>query len=229
MRRYVSPAILAALAFAVLVVPSEAQQARPLPAHQHNEPRAVDQRTPDAFDLALAAWERTFVNSGDFRPGMTVAEIGAGTGEFAVRLADRVGPTGRVFANELDLGKLERIRDRSAQRPNATITPILGAEYDPLLPAGETDVAVMIEVFHHLTDKARFLAATRGRLRPGGRLIIVEPDVRQPGGQPDGCYSHPFESRTLAERAGYRFERFDWFKVDRLEMFALVLTVPPRG
>jgi SAM-dependent methyltransferase len=144
-------------------------------------------------------------------------------------LADRVGPTGRVFANEIDLGKLEHIRDRSAERPNATITPILGAEHDPLLPAGETDVAVMVEVFHHLKDKARFLAATRSRLKPGGRLIVVEPDVRQPGGEPDGCYSHPFESRTLAERAGYRFERFDWFKVERLEMFVLVLTVPPRG
>jgi ubiquinone/menaquinone biosynthesis C-methylase UbiE len=105
------------------------------------------------------------------------------------------------------------------------VTTILGGESDPGLPRGETDIAVMVEVFHHLTDREGFLKAVRRQLKPGGKMIIVEATAKTKE-QLEACHTDPHQSRELAEQAGFTFQRLDSFVVRKTQFFALVLKVP---
>jgi 2-polyprenyl-3-methyl-5-hydroxy-6-metoxy-1,4-benzoquinol methylase len=182
-------------------------------------------RRNEEYDRAWAAWLGRFSSSGDFAPRMTVADLGAGAGELVALLARRVGDQGRVFANEIDKEKLQETRELCEQEDLSNVTMILGSESDPRLPPGQTDVAVMVEVLHHLTDPGGFLEAVRDQLKPGGKVIIVEPNAKTTE-QLEGCYSDPHKSRELAAEVGFEFERIDWFTITDLEFFALVLRTP---
>jgi ubiquinone/menaquinone biosynthesis C-methylase UbiE len=106
--------------------------------------------------------------------GMNVADIGAGTGYFSFRLARRVGPTGRVYANDIQPEMLDRIREK-AQAENVTnIETVLGGEADPKLPPGKIDVVIMVDVYHELSQPQEMLHRIRASLKPDGRLILLE-------------------------------------------------------
>jgi predicted methyltransferase len=166
-------------------------------------PVAAQERRPflDVF-LALA----------DVRPGMTVAEIGAGNGAFSARLAGTVGPTGRIFANEISKEKLAAL-DRLKEEPALdNLTVVRGATADPKLP-GPVDRITMIDVYHHLEEPADFLAALRSSLKPGGRLLVAAVlNRRNPQAKPstskthDPCVSDPDDTRKTIEAAGFVFE-----------------------
>jgi len=156
---------------------------------------------------------------------MTVADLGAGKGELTVLLARRVGKQGQVLANENEAEKLSEIRKLCEQEGLTNVTTILGGESNPRLPSGQTDLAVMVEVFHHLTDRVGFLKAARRQLKPGGKMIIVEANAKT-AGQLEACHTDPHQSRELAEQAGFAFQRLDSFVVRKTEFFALVLEVP---
>jgi ubiquinone/menaquinone biosynthesis C-methylase UbiE len=198
----------------------------PHEAHKHRERSAEEEKANREYDEARAAWQRDFAQSADFSPGMIVADLGAGDGDLTVLLAEHVGPDGHVFANEIDEAKISRIEHLCGHAGVGNVTTVLGQAGDPVLPPGRVDVAVMVEVFHHLTNHLEFLKATFRELKAGGKLIIVEPDVRQEGGNPEGCYADPHESRKVAEEAGFEFERFDWFDIEDFEHFSLVVRKP---
>ncbi len=198
----------------------------PHEAHKRHERFAEEEKLNREYDEARAAWQRDFAGSADFSTGMIVADLGAGDGDLALLLAERVGPGGHVFANEIDEAKISRIRHLCGHAGVGNVTTVLGGAGDPGLPPELVDVAVMVEVFHHLTDHLEFLKATFRELKAGGKLIIVEPDTRQEGGTPEGCYADPYESRKMAEEAGFEFERLDWFNIDDLELFSLVVRKP---
>jgi precorrin-6B methylase 2 len=105
-------------------------------------------------------------------PGGTVAEIGAGHGEMAVRMARIVGPTGRVYATEIDPERVEEIRKRAADAGVDNITVIEAAPTDTGLPEGCCDGAYMIGVYHHVTDPAATDASIFRALKPGARLVV---------------------------------------------------------
>ena len=107
-------------------------------------------------------------------PGMTVADIGAGSGYFTERLSRLVGPSGRVYANDIQRGMLELIRQRIERQRLANITLVLGAPADPRLPPGAIDLALMVDVYHELADPQTMLRHIRHALKPGGRLVLLE-------------------------------------------------------
>lgn len=117
-------------------------------------------------DLVLAALP--------LKPGMTVADIGAGTGYYARRMAERVGPTGVVYATDIQPEMLQLLEQEASARGIANIKPVLSTATDPKLPPDSVDVAVMVDVYHELEYPHETLAGIVRALKPGGRIVFVE-------------------------------------------------------
>lgn len=142
------------------------------------------------------------------RRGMTVADVGAGTGYFSIRLARRVGPTGRVYANDVQPEMLDRIRQRSSALGLTNIETVLGTEADPKLPAGQMDLVLMVDVYHEFSQPQRMLAAIRTSLKPDGHLVLLEYRKEDPTIpiRPDHKMSIA-EVRAELESQGFRMEK----------------------
>jgi len=110
----------------------------------------------------------------DIKPGMTVADIGAGSGFYTVRLARKVGADGKVYATDIQVGMLSIIQRRAAMEKLTNIVPVLGAADDPKLPAGSVDLALMVDVYHELAAPQAFVRRLREALKPDGRLVLIE-------------------------------------------------------
>ena len=108
------------------------------------------------------------------RPGMIVADIGAGTGYMSLRLAKRVGPTGKVFANDIQPEMLRRLRQNADKARLMNIETVLGSDVDPKLPAGQLDLVLMVDVYHELSQPQKMLRKIRESLKPAGRLVLLE-------------------------------------------------------
>lgn len=114
--------------------------------------------------------------------GMTVADIGAGSGYLTVRLARAVGATGTVYATDVQPEMLALLGTRIADEGLANVRPVLVTGSDSGLPAGSLDLALLVDVYHELAAPDAVMAGVRRALRPGGRLVLVEyrgedPDV----------------------------------------------------
>jgi ubiquinone/menaquinone biosynthesis C-methylase UbiE len=110
----------------------------------------------------------------DLKPGMTVADIGAGTGYHASRMAQLIGKNGKVFAVDIQREMLALL-DKSMKSQNIlNVVPVLGSEKDPKLPAASLDLIIMVDVYHELEYPAEMLRAMVVALKPKGRMAFVE-------------------------------------------------------
>ena len=107
-------------------------------------------------------------------PGMTVADIGAGSGYFTERLARLVGPSGHVFATDIQQGMIDLLRRRLSGQMIQNVTVILSEPSNPRLSAGTIDLALMVDVYHELGNPQTVLGEIRTALKPDGRLVLVE-------------------------------------------------------
>jgi SAM-dependent methyltransferase len=110
----------------------------------------------------------------ELKPGMVVADIGAGSGYYSSRIAERIGPSGIVYAVDVQPEMIDILRLQMKQRRTSNVEPILGAETDPRLPAATLDLALMVDVYHELEYPYEMLAAIVRALKPGGRVVFVE-------------------------------------------------------
>lgn len=108
------------------------------------------------------------------QPGQVVADIGAGSGYYTVRLAKAVGPAGKVYATDIQPGMLELLRGNVARAGLTNVTTVLGAPDDPKLPPGSIDMALMVDVYHELAAPQAFLRRLRPALKRDGRLVLLE-------------------------------------------------------
>ncbi len=107
-------------------------------------------------------------------PGMTVAEIGAGEGDFTIELARRVGPEGRVYATEIETEKRDAIAAEAKEAGLANVEVLEAQIASTGLPEGCCRAVFMRHVYHHLTDPAAIDRDLLRALEPGGRLVIVD-------------------------------------------------------
>ncbi len=114
------------------------------------------------------------------RRGDVIADIGAGSGYITFRLADRVGPTGKVLAVDIQPEMLAIIRDRMKKQKVTNVEPIQGKENDPQLPANAADLILMVDVYHEFAYPWEMTQAMIRALKPGGRLVFVEYRMEDP-------------------------------------------------
>ena len=110
------------------------------------------------------------------RAGMAVADIGTGGGYYVVRLAPVVGTAGRVYAQDISLAALSRVRQRALAAGFRNVRYVRGGPADARLPAASVDVALMIHMYHEIEQPYLLLDRLRRSLKPGGRIAVVDLD-----------------------------------------------------
>jgi ubiquinone/menaquinone biosynthesis C-methylase UbiE len=108
------------------------------------------------------------------KPGMTVCDLGAGTGYYAVRMARQVGESGKVYAVDIQPKMLELLSRRLASAGITNIEPVLGAETETNLPPGSQDLILLVDVYHEFAKPQAMLRSIRAALKEGGRLVLLE-------------------------------------------------------
>src|SRR5215831_11655840 len=140
--------------------------------------------------------------------GSTVADIGAGAGYMTWRLAERVGPSGKVYANDIQPEMLELLRKNMDQRKLVNVTTVLGAIDDPKLPRDAIDLVLLVDVYHEFSAPQAMLRRIRESLRKDGRLVLLEYRGEDP--QVPIRPEHKMtvaQVRAEVEPEGFRFDR----------------------
>jgi ubiquinone/menaquinone biosynthesis C-methylase UbiE len=154
-----------------------------------------------------------------WKPGTVVADIGAGDGSYAFAAGERVGPTGKVFATEIDAKKLKELRAEVKKRNFQNVAVVESAEADTNLPAACCDAIFLRRVYHHLTKPKEFDANLIRSLKPGGRLAIIDfpprPGLDPVEGVPSNRGGHGIPQKIVIEEfiaAGLQVEKIvnDW-------------------
>ncbi len=140
--------------------------------------------------------------------GAMVADIGSGVGYFTWRLAERVGPSGRVYAVDIQQAMLDRLKQNMADRSLKNVEPVLGTELDPNLPDRKLDLVLMVDVYHEFSEPQAMLRAIRRSLKPDGRVVLLEYRKEDPAIpiRPEHKMSVA-EVRMELEPEGFRFDR----------------------
>jgi ubiquinone/menaquinone biosynthesis C-methylase UbiE len=137
-------------------------------------------------------------------PGMTVADLGAGTGYFSVPLAHAVGAGGRVLALDVEPKLVDYMKERAAKAGLAQMIPQLIPIDDPRLPARGVDLVLVVDTWHHIDDRLHYLAKLESGLKAGGRVAVV--DFRKgdfPVGPPDAHKLAPEAVQDEFRAAGW--------------------------
>jgi ubiquinone/menaquinone biosynthesis C-methylase UbiE len=151
------------------------------------------------------------------KPGSTIADIGAGGGWFSVRAARRVGPKGRVIAEDINPKFIASIQQRAQREHLANIVPLLGTPDDPKLTPDSLDAALMLKVYHEIAHPLLVLANLRAALKPGARFGIID---RNGNGSDHGLKESIV--RAEVEHAGFRqVARYDFTKGDGQDYFLI--------
>jgi SAM-dependent methyltransferase len=156
-----------------------------------DDPARDDWQKPDQVLRALA-----------LAPDAAVADIGAGTGYFAVRLA-RAVPQGRVYGVDAEPDMVRYLTERASREKLGNLSAILAKPDDPGIPV-PVDVVILVDTYHHIPDRERYFRALQKSFKTGGRLAIIDFTLESPVGPP--VRSRIPANRVMQElaRAGYR-------------------------
>jgi ubiquinone/menaquinone biosynthesis C-methylase UbiE len=141
------------------------------------------------------------------RKGSTVADIGAGAGYFTWRMAERVGPEGTVYGEDIQPGMLDLLKKNIAARGLQNVKTVLGKTDDPRLPDGKIDLVLLVDVYHEFSEPQKMLHHIRRSLKPDGRLVLLE--YRQEDPKVPIRPEHKMSIRQVKaeiEPEGYHFE-----------------------
>jgi len=143
----------------------------------------------------------------EIQPGVCIAELGSGGGYFTFRLAEAVGPLGKVYAVDVDPDLVDDVAARARRFGANAIETILADPEDPHLPAAAVDLVFTSNAYHHLSARADYFRRLRGCLKPGGRVAIIDSNG---GAWFNKLFGH-WTARSVIESemraAGYRLER----------------------
>jgi arsenite methyltransferase len=112
------------------------------------------------------------------QPGAIIADLGSGGGYFTFRLAEAAGPTGKVYAVDVDPDMVDLIAKAAKEKATANIEPVLAKPGDPLLPKAGVDLIFTSNTYHHIDNRVAYFGNLRQALRPGGRIAIIDFDRR---------------------------------------------------
>ena len=190
------------VAFALLVAAGAAlaqQGAQPL----HGRFEGAERWAQVFDDPARDAWQKPAeaIHALKLAPDAVIADIGAGTGYFAVRLA-RAVPRGRVYAADVEPGMVRYLNERAAREKLANLSSHVAGAADARLP-GPVDLAILVDTYHHIADREVYFRKLRDALKPAGRIAIIDFKPDSPFGPRHGRIA-PGRVTAEMDRAGFR-------------------------
>jgi precorrin-6B methylase 2 len=130
----------------------------------------------------------------ELKPGMTVADVGAGFGAWTIRLSRELGPSGRVYATDVGAAQLAALREVTQRERLNNVTVIEGAVSSTNLPALCCDAILIRDAYHHFTEPEALIKSLAASLKPGGRLTVIDfpprPNTEVPAGVPANRGGH---------------------------------------
>ena len=184
-------------AFVLLLFTSiTAQQATAPPQPQGQ------QGLTDAMLTSAATEVPRLVELLELKPGMTIADVGAGFGAWTVAFGKYVGPSGRVYSTDIGEKQLAFLREFTKKEGLGNVTVLAGAERSTNLPAGCCDAILIRDAFHHFTQPGDVLQSVASALKPGGRLALIDfpprPNTEVPAGVPANRGGHGVPPEVVA-------------------------------
>lgn len=108
------------------------------------------------------------------KPGMVVADVGAGVGYYSAKLAGEVGPKGKVYATDIQAGMVRLLRENMAERGISNVEAVLSTESSTGLPDGAIDLMILVDVYHEFSEPQKMIAGLKRALKADGRLVLFE-------------------------------------------------------
>lgn len=189
-----------AFAAALLVFGTAAAQS----PHTHEHRFDDAEKWAGVFDdPARDAWQKPHevIQALALAPDAAVADIGSGTGYFAVRLAHFV-PEGRVYGVDIEPDMVKYLAERAKREGLDNLVSIAGQPDDPRLPA-KVDLMLMVDVYHHIENRVAYLRKLRGSLKAGGRIAVIDFSRDSPNGPPKNERIPPARLEAEMKQAGY--------------------------
>ena len=150
---------------------------------QFQDPDVDVRRFVDRFETdsrEIFAQRRKLVEAVGLHPGQTLADIGAGTGLFSWMFAEKVEPKGTIYAVEIAPAFLKYMREQARKRGlERVVKPVRSTQDTTNLAPGSIDVAFICATYHHFEHPAKMLASIHRSLHPGGRLVVIDFDLRE--------------------------------------------------
>jgi ubiquinone/menaquinone biosynthesis C-methylase UbiE len=142
----------------------------------------------------------------EIKSGQHVADLGAGGGYFTFRLSQAVGPTGKVYAVDVDQGMVEYLKQRALDERHPNVIVVRGDYDDPRLPKGGVDLVFICNTYHHIENRTTYFTQAKRYLRAGGRVAIIDFNGK---GWFDKLFLRPVPKEVIRgemEAAGYRLQ-----------------------
>jgi arsenite methyltransferase len=169
---------------------------------QQRDPRQYQQVLENPERVASLQVDRV-VEALDVKPGMRIADLGAGTGLFSLPFAKAVGSAGKVYAIDVDAGLLGIVSEKASAAGTGNIETIVAGQTDPNLPE-PVDLIFICDTMHHLPDQAAYVKQFDGLLRPGGRVAVIDfLEGKWPAGHEEFTIT-PAEVDGWMEAAGFK-------------------------
>jgi ubiquinone/menaquinone biosynthesis C-methylase UbiE len=160
-------------------------------------PERIQEEDPDRMLSAL-----------DIKKGSVVADIGAGVGYHVWRLAEIVGPAGKVIGEDIQDGMIRLLKKNVDDRKLRNVEIVLGTPTDPKLPAKALDLVLMVDVYHEFSEPATMMKHIQNALKPDGRVVLVEFRKEDPRVPIQPLHKMSVEEvRSELEPLGFKFQR----------------------
>lgn len=150
-------------------------------------------------------------------PGKSVADVGAGSGWFTVRAAARVGPSGQVYAEDINPDAIEFIRNRAVKANLGNVHTVLGEENDTMLPRSSIDAVLILKTYHEFAHPIPLMKQLRKSLKPGAKIGIID---RNGNGTDHGLQPDIVEGE-MAQAGYHRIGQYDFTKDDGEDYFLI--------
>lgn len=196
---FVLPILFALTSALALSGPAAAQT-----PHTHHHSFGDAEKWARIFDdPARDAWQKPHevIRALALQPDAIVADIGAGTGYFTIRLAHMV-PKGRVYGVDTEPAMVKHLSERAKKAGIANVTAVQAKPGDPALP-GKADLVLFVDVYHHVENREAYFRQLQHSLRPGGRVGVIDFRLDSPVGPPKSARIEPDRVKDEMKRAGY--------------------------
>lgn len=192
--------LLIKLFFALLpVLPAAAQS-----PHTHDHSFSDAQKWAQIFDDPKRdAWQKPHevIQALKLKPDAVVADIGSGTGYFSARFAS-MAPKGRVYGIDTEPGMVKYLAERAKREGLKNLFAVAATRGDPRLPE-KADLVILVDVYHHIEDRARYFRQLQNSLKSGGRVAVIDFRMDSPNGPPKAARIVPDRVKAELEQAGY--------------------------